>query len=57
MKKILYYFLIIIGALSILVGVFSLIKGGDFKAYFYSIFIGVVLIGTTYYNHQQKQKK
>ncbi|MBU3010299.1 hypothetical protein KO506_02690 [Polaribacter vadi] len=57
MKKALYYFLIIIGSFSILVGLFSLVKGGDFKAYFYSIFIGVVLIGTTYYNRQQKQKK
>ncbi|WP_170063249.1 hypothetical protein [Polaribacter porphyrae] len=56
MRKINYYFLITIGIVSLFIGVFSLVKGGDFNAYFYAIFIGVVLIGTTYYNNQQKNK-
>lgn len=46
-----------LGVMSLLVGVFSFLKGGDFNAYFYSIFIGITLIGTTYFNHQQKNKK
>ena len=57
MKKITYYFLMTLGILSVLVGLFSLFKGGDFNAYFYAIFIGITLIGTTYYNQKQKIKK
>lgn len=57
MKKFTYYFLITLGILSTLVGVFSFITGGDFNAYFYSIFIGIVLVGTTYYNHNKNNKK
>jgi len=57
MKKITYYFLIVIGLLSIFVGVFSFLKGGDFSAYFFAFFIGITLLGTTYYNHKQKSNK
>ena len=57
MKKITYYFLMTLGLISMFLGLFSLIKGGDFNAYFYAIFIGFTLVGTTYYNYQQKNKK
>lgn len=57
MKKGLYYFLIALGASSIFSGAFLWYKGADFNGYFYPFFIGIVLIGTTYYNHQLKNKK
>lgn len=57
MKKSMYYFLMALGGTSILSGVFLWYKGLDFKGYFYPFFIGVVLIGTSYINHQRKNKK
>lgn len=57
MKKITYYFLMTLGIISFTIGIFSLVRGGDFNAYFYAIFIGITLVGTTYYNHKQKNKK
>lgn len=54
MKRILYYFLMTLGVACILSGVFLFIKGANFNGYFYPLFIGTVLIGTTYFNHQQK---
>lgn len=56
MKKITYYFLITLGTISILVGIFSLVNGGEFNAYFYAIFIGFTLLGTTYFNQKLKNK-
>ncbi|WP_181858152.1 hypothetical protein [Polaribacter sp. WD7] len=56
-QKITYYFLMFLGGLSILVGILSFIKGGDFSAYFFAFFIGIALIGTTHYNKQQKKRK
>jgi hypothetical protein len=44
-----------IGASSIFFGIFLFFKGADFNSYFYALFIGVVLVGTTYFNHQQKK--
>jgi uncharacterized membrane protein len=55
MNKIMYYFLMTLGVISMLVGLFSFSTGGDFSAYFYSIFIGITLIGTTYYNYKKKK--
>ena len=57
MKKSLYYFLMTLGIISMLVGVFSFVTGGNFNAYFYSIFIGITLTGTTYYNNLNKKEK
>ena len=57
MKKSMYFLIMAIGASSILAGLLSLFRGADFNAYFYAIFIGIVLMGTTYYNQQQKNKK
>lgn len=57
MKKVTYYFLMTLSIFSILAGIFSFIKGGDFNAYFYAIFIGITLLGTTYYNHNKREKK
>ena len=45
-----------IGTLSILVGIYQMFKGKYLSIYYYSILIGIVLIGTTYYNNQQKNK-
>tara|TARA_R110002126_G_scaffold277560_1_gene423516 strand:- start:80367 stop:80516 length:150 start_codon:yes stop_codon:yes gene_type:complete len=45
-----------IGTLSILVGIYQILKGKNLSIYYYSILIGIVLIGTTYYNNQQKNK-
>ena len=57
MKKVTYYFLMTLGIISMLVGVFSFVTGGNFNAYFYSIFIGITLTGTTYYNNLNKKEK
>lgn len=46
-----------LGGTSILSGVFLWYKGLPFNGYFYPFFIGMLLIGTTYFNHQLKNKK
>ena len=56
MKKSMYFFIMAIGASSILSGLLSLYKGAEFNSYFFAIFVGTVLIGTTYFNQQQKNK-
>ncbi|WP_397447260.1 hypothetical protein [Polaribacter sp. R77954] len=57
MKKITYYFLMIIGAFAIISGVYQMLKGQHLSIYYYSILIGFVLMGTTYFNHQRKNNK
>jgi len=57
MRKITYYFLMFIGTLAIVSGSYQMLKGKQLSIYYYSILIGIVLIGTTYYNHHQKNKK
>jgi hypothetical protein len=47
----------IIGALAIIAGIYQMVKGKNLSIYYYSILIGVVLMGTTYYNHKQKNQK
>lgn len=57
MKKATYYFLMTIGFLAIIAGIYQMLTGKNLSIYYYSILIGVVLMGTTYYNNQQKNKK
>lgn len=56
MKKATYYLKFLIGALAIIIGIYQMLKGKNLSIYYYSILIGIVLIGTTYFNHQQKNK-
>lgn len=41
--------ILIIGALSLLSGIFLAFTGSDFIEYFSGIFLGIVLIGTVYF--------
>jgi ribose/xylose/arabinose/galactoside ABC-type transport system permease subunit len=40
--------IMVIGALSILAGIFQVFTGAEFSSYFSSLFIGVVLIGSVF---------
>jgi uncharacterized membrane protein HdeD (DUF308 family) len=57
MKKITYYFLMFIGVLAIVSGLYFMFQGKNLSIFYYSILIGVVLIATTYYNNKRKNKK
>ncbi len=57
MKKVTYYVLMGIGALAIITGIYQMFTGKNLSIYYYSILIGIVLMGTTYFNHHQKNKK
>jgi len=51
-------FLIVIGTLSFISGVFLAFSGSDFSEYFSGIFIGIVLVGTVFfYNEDKTQNK
>ena len=51
-------FLIVIGTLSFISGVFLAFNGSDFSEYFSGIFIGIVLVGTVFfYNEDKTQNK
>jgi len=47
--------LIVIGALSIISGIYLAIDGSDFTTYFSGMFLGIVLIGSaTFFNDESK---
>lgn len=53
MNKSSFLIITIIGALSIISGIYLAIKGSDFSVYFSGIFIGVALIGVAYINKKK----
>ncbi|WP_439131867.1 hypothetical protein [Polaribacter sp.] len=57
MKKVTYYLLMSLGALAIIAGIYQMFSGKNLSIYYYSILIGIVLMGTTYFNHHEKNKK
>lgn len=46
-NKVIFYFMIAIGVLNILIGAYYGLKGKPFEDYFYALFIGVTLAGTS----------
>ncbi len=42
--------ILIIGSLTILVGIYSAYTGSEFSTYFPSIFLGMALLGTVYFS-------
>ncbi len=46
-NKVTFYFMIAIGVLNILIGAYYGLKGKPFEDYFYALFIGVTLAGTS----------
>lgn len=51
MTKSVKYLILIMGTLSIVSGVYLALKGFEFSTYFSGIFIGVTLIGSTFFLH------
>ena len=46
----------IIGALSVISGIYMFIAGGQFFDYFFPIFVGVVLLGSAFINERGSNK-
>jgi uncharacterized membrane protein len=53
MTKSVRWLIIIIGALSLLSGIYLAFTGAAFPKYFSGIFIGAVLIGTLYFSKKE----
>ena len=47
----------IIGAFSIIAGIYVATTGGEFQDYFFSIFIGFTLFGSGYFNNKAWKDK
>ncbi|MEP0987646.1 hypothetical protein [Ekhidna sp.] len=47
----------VIGAIGIAVGLYELITGSPFREYFFSLFIGISLLGTAYINNSAWTKE
>lgn len=48
---------LIIGVFGIVAGIYFALTGGDFSQYFFIIFLGITLVGTSIINYKEWQKK
>lgn len=46
----------VIGAISVVVGIFQLINGDSAKDYLLTLIIGISLLGTAYFNYKEWNK-
>ncbi|MEQ9229207.1 MAG: hypothetical protein RIF46_00890 [Cyclobacteriaceae bacterium] len=57
MTKSLKLILIIIGALGLAAGIYSAVTGSAFMEYFWSIFLGITLIGSAFISKSESEEK